>query len=57
MRYEWILDWADIIGGADGAENKKDEAVSFIDEWSGWLVTLIGYLVDFINKLGAAFEK
>lgn len=57
MRYEWILDWADIIGGAGGAEDKVEEATSFLNEWSTWLVTLIGYVADFIKKIGAAFEK
>lgn len=51
MRYEWIADWAEIFGGAGGAADKAGDAIEFLDYWSKWLATLIGYITDFFAKL------
>lgn len=57
MRYEWIIDWDDIIGGAGGASDKSEDAIAFLEEWSTWLGTLIGYITDFITKFSTIFAK
>lgn len=57
MRYDWISGWDEIIGGADGAKDKSEEAVAFLSNWSDWLYTIIGYVVDFFNQLKSIFEE
>lgn len=47
----------EIIAGAGGnVENKAENAVSFLEEWSTWLVELINIFKDFFERISEAFK-
>ena len=47
----------EIIAGAGGnVENKAENAVSFLEEWSTWLVELINIFKNFFERISEAFK-
>ncbi len=44
----------EILGGANGPENKADNAVNFLNEWANYISEFINIIKDFFAKLTAA---
>ncbi len=56
--YETVPDATmdEILAGAGEVENKAENAIAFLDEWSTWIAQLIELFKDFFAKISAAFS-
>lgn len=58
--YESIPDnvMDEIVAGAGGqVENKAENAITFLNEWSGYIVAFIEIIKNFWNRISAIFAE